>query len=227
MKEENHACPAVAHGGAATLKPLGGKGNFENHGKAKDNQETQQKVAGQNFGNKIDFGKFDHKNRLLYGKKSTMEKEKIFGCVHLMHKSDHIAPALELGSDCPSINNWEYGVWIGSPQSVRERGRKFVTWMGLNPDRLGGNSVDVYDDEDLSIRASLSAACFKFAANLFNLSSKFFVKPLSVIAPQSELTIPGGGDNAISLVAPPLRMHLRGKHISECLLKILEIEDDA
>lgn len=61
--------------------------------------------------------------------------------------SDHIAPALELGSDCPSINNWEYDVWIGSPQSVRERRRKFVRWMGLNPDRLGDNSVDVYDDE--------------------------------------------------------------------------------
>ncbi|CAI9772014.1 unnamed protein product [Fraxinus pennsylvanica] len=61
--------------------------------------------------------------------------------------SDHIAPALELGSDCPSINNWEYDVWIGSPQSVRERRRKFVRWMGLNPDKLGDNSVDVYDDE--------------------------------------------------------------------------------
>ncbi|XP_022844506.1 WD repeat-containing protein 44-like isoform X2 [Olea europaea var. sylvestris] len=60
---------------------------------------------------------------------------------------DHIAPALELGSDCPSIKNWEYDVWIGSPQSVRERRRKFVRWMGLNPDRLGDNSVNVYHGE--------------------------------------------------------------------------------
>ncbi|KAL2550809.1 Transducin/WD40 repeat-like superfamily protein [Forsythia ovata] len=60
---------------------------------------------------------------------------------------DHIAPALELGSDSPSINDLEYDVWIRSPQSVRERRRKFIRWMGLKPDRLGDNSVDVYDDE--------------------------------------------------------------------------------
>ncbi|CAA3003095.1 WD repeat-containing 44 [Olea europaea subsp. europaea] len=58
---------------------------------------------------------------------------------------DHIAPALELGSDYPSINDSKYGVWIRSPQSVRERRRKFVRWMGSSPDRLGDNSVGVYD----------------------------------------------------------------------------------
>ncbi|CAI9762498.1 unnamed protein product [Fraxinus pennsylvanica] len=76
------------------------------------------------------------------GSFSDAEEESLF-----FDAPDHIAPALELGSDYPSINDWKYGTWIRSPQSVRERRKKFVRWMGLSPDRLGDNLVDVYDDE--------------------------------------------------------------------------------
>ncbi|XP_073130460.1 uncharacterized protein [Henckelia pumila] len=41
--------------------------------------------------------------------------------------------------DCHSFKNWEYDVWINSPQSVTERRRKFIRWMGLNSDGLEGD----------------------------------------------------------------------------------------
>ncbi|KAL0317974.1 UNVERIFIED_CONTAM: WD repeat-containing protein 44 [Sesamum angustifolium] len=55
---------------------------------------------------------------------------------------EHIAP----DPDLVSAANWEYDVWISTPQSVRERRRKFIRWMGLSPDRLEGeNSVHPCD----------------------------------------------------------------------------------
>ncbi|KAK4384825.1 WD repeat-containing protein 44 [Sesamum angolense] len=55
---------------------------------------------------------------------------------------EHIAP----DPDLVSAANWEYDVWISTPQSVRERRRKFIRWMGLSPDRLEGeNSVHPRD----------------------------------------------------------------------------------
>ncbi|KAL0304437.1 UNVERIFIED_CONTAM: putative WD repeat-containing protein C18H10.05 [Sesamum radiatum] len=56
---------------------------------------------------------------------------------------EHIAP----DPDLVSAANWEYDVWISTPQSVRERRRKFIRWMGLSPDRLEGeNSVHPVDN---------------------------------------------------------------------------------
>ncbi|CAI9767732.1 unnamed protein product [Fraxinus pennsylvanica] len=61
--------------------------------------------------------------------------------------SEHIASASESDSDNVVANNCEYDFWIGSPQSVRERRRKFFGWMEMSLDRLeGNNSFDVHNN---------------------------------------------------------------------------------
>ncbi|PIN14455.1 WD40 repeat-containing protein [Handroanthus impetiginosus] len=60
---------------------------------------------------------------------------------------EHIAQEPESVSSFPYDKNWEYDVWIGTPQSIRERRRKFMRWMGLSPDGLQGeNGVDTHDN---------------------------------------------------------------------------------
>lgn len=59
---------------------------------------------------------------------------------------EHIVQEPDLVSNLSSTKNWEYDVWTSIPQSVGERRRKFIRWMGLSPDALeGGNSVDTHD----------------------------------------------------------------------------------
>ncbi|XP_022875310.1 WD repeat-containing protein 44-like [Olea europaea var. sylvestris] len=61
--------------------------------------------------------------------------------------SEHIASASQSDSDNAGANNCEYDLWIGSPQSVRERRRKFIRRMELSLDRLeGNNSFDVHNN---------------------------------------------------------------------------------
>ncbi|KAK6155563.1 hypothetical protein DH2020_009811 [Rehmannia glutinosa] len=49
---------------------------------------------------------------------------------------EHIAQEPDLASNFPCTTNWEYDVWINIPQSVRERRKKFISWMGLSSDEL-------------------------------------------------------------------------------------------
>ncbi|KAL7106866.1 hypothetical protein ACP275_06G019300 [Erythranthe tilingii] len=74
---------------------------------------------------------------------------------------EHIAQEeADLASDCPSTENWEYNVWISIHQSVRERRRKFITWMeSSNPDGQEGeiNSVDfdrIMENNEAVLRSS-------------------------------------------------------------------------
>ncbi|KAL0340953.1 UNVERIFIED_CONTAM: WD repeat-containing protein 44 [Sesamum radiatum] len=61
---------------------------------------------------------------------------------HFFDAQEHIAQEPDNG--CSSSRNWGYDVWTHAPQSVRERRRKFIRWMGLGPGELRGeNSVDM------------------------------------------------------------------------------------
>ncbi|KAL0382454.1 UNVERIFIED_CONTAM: WD repeat-containing protein 44 [Sesamum calycinum] len=61
---------------------------------------------------------------------------------HFFDAQEHIAQEPDNG--CSSSRNWGYDVWTHAPQSVRERRRKFIRWMGLGPGEFGGeNSVDM------------------------------------------------------------------------------------
>ncbi|XP_073315135.1 WD repeat-containing protein YMR102C isoform X1 [Primulina huaijiensis] len=56
---------------------------------------------------------------------------------------EHITSEPDSASD---INNWEYDVWINTPQSVRDRRMKFIRWMGLcSNDLEEENFFDEYD----------------------------------------------------------------------------------
>ncbi|KZV44902.1 hypothetical protein F511_17881 [Dorcoceras hygrometricum] len=56
---------------------------------------------------------------------------------------EHITSEPDFVSD---INNWEYDVWINTPQSVRDRRMKFIRWMGLYSIDVGEeNFVAEYD----------------------------------------------------------------------------------
>ncbi|XP_075495768.1 uncharacterized protein LOC142533056 isoform X1 [Primulina tabacum] len=59
---------------------------------------------------------------------------------------EHVSLASGSLDDCRSLKNWEYDVWINSPQSVKERRRKFIRWMGLSSDGLEG---DDFSKEDI------------------------------------------------------------------------------
>ncbi|KAK6117683.1 hypothetical protein DH2020_048535 [Rehmannia glutinosa] len=57
---------------------------------------------------------------------------------------EQIAQETDFICDSP---NWEYDVWIRAPQSVKERRRKFISWMGLSQgDFDRENYVDTCDN---------------------------------------------------------------------------------
>lgn len=58
---------------------------------------------------------------------------------------EHIVQESDLVSESPAAKNREYDVWTSIPQSVGERRREFIQWMGLSPD--GRNSADSDEDE--------------------------------------------------------------------------------
>ncbi|KAL8538042.1 hypothetical protein ACS0TY_000123 [Phlomoides rotata] len=62
---------------------------------------------------------------------------------------EHIVQEPDLVSESPAAaKNWEYDVWTSVPQSVGERRREFIQWMGLSPDgNKGRNSVDSCDSD--------------------------------------------------------------------------------
>ncbi|KAL2542285.1 Transducin/WD40 repeat-like superfamily protein [Abeliophyllum distichum] len=68
----------------------------------------------------------------------------------------------------PRSNNCEYDVWMKSPQSITERRRKFIRWMGLNPDNLeGGNLHNVCDDcKDNAFRGDVGRIMEKYGTEL-------------------------------------------------------------
>ncbi|XP_075484592.1 uncharacterized protein LOC142524473 isoform X1 [Primulina tabacum] len=57
--------------------------------------------------------------------------------------------------DCHSFKNWEYDVWVNSPQSVTERRRKFIRWMGLSSDGLEGD--DFFKEDTVRIMENSGA----------------------------------------------------------------------
>lgn len=60
---------------------------------------------------------------------------------------ERIAQEPDSVSDCPCVRNSEYDVWINVPQSVGERRRNFIRWMGLSLGELEGEiSVDTCDN---------------------------------------------------------------------------------
>ncbi|XP_073144719.1 uncharacterized protein [Henckelia pumila] len=60
---------------------------------------------------------------------------------------EQISPTFDCVDACPGYKDWEYDVWVSSPQSIDERRRKFVRWMGLNEKGIeGGDSVDIGDN---------------------------------------------------------------------------------
>ncbi|KZV40952.1 hypothetical protein F511_05197 [Dorcoceras hygrometricum] len=60
------------------------------------------------------------------------EESQFFGAM------EQVSLTSGLLDDYHSLKNWEYDVWINSPQSVTERRRKFIRWMGLRSDGLEG-----------------------------------------------------------------------------------------
>ncbi|CAA3010573.1 WD repeat-containing YMR102C-like isoform X1 [Olea europaea subsp. europaea] len=60
--------------------------------------------------------------------------------------SEHIAAESKSSYGFPRSNTCEYDVWMKSPQSITERRRKFIRWMGLSPDKLRDNLHNVSDD---------------------------------------------------------------------------------
>lgn len=66
---------------------------------------------------------------------------------------EHIVLEPDLGSEYPAPKCREYDVWTSVPQSVGERRREFIQWMGLSPDggSEGRNSVDSCDSSDRDV----------------------------------------------------------------------------
>ncbi|XP_051142578.1 uncharacterized protein LOC127259343 [Andrographis paniculata] len=57
--------------------------------------------------------------------------------------SKQISPEIEGFSD-----NWEYDVWVNSPQSVTERRRRFISWMGFSRHQFEGEIfVDSHEND--------------------------------------------------------------------------------
>ncbi|XP_075493438.1 uncharacterized protein LOC142531233 [Primulina tabacum] len=62
---------------------------------------------------------------------------------------EHISPESDFESD---FKSWDYDVWIGTPQSVRDRRTKFIKWMELWADEFGGeNSVHTYGNSESGV----------------------------------------------------------------------------
>lgn len=62
---------------------------------------------------------------------------------------EHITQESDFESD---FKRWDYDVWIGSPQSVRDRRVKFIKWMELWADEFGGeNSAHAYGNSESGV----------------------------------------------------------------------------
>lgn len=61
--------------------------------------------------------------------------------------SEHIAAESKSSYGCPRSDICEYDVWMRSPQSITERRRKFIRWMGLSPAKLKGDNLHNVSDD--------------------------------------------------------------------------------